>query len=50
VDQAPACFPKIDPRLPKVGSRFKFVTSTDHGWQPMSMEISTEGAFVRRIP
>jgi hypothetical protein len=24
VDQAPACFPKIDPRLPKVGSRFKF--------------------------
>jgi hypothetical protein len=24
VDQAPACFPKIDPRLLKVGSRFKF--------------------------
>jgi hypothetical protein len=26
------------------------VTSTDHGWQPMLMEISTEGAFVRPIP
>jgi hypothetical protein len=24
VDQTPACFPKIDPRLPNVGSRFKF--------------------------
>jgi hypothetical protein len=48
VDQAPVCFPKIEPGLPKGrgGGRFKIqVTQTDHGWQPRLMEISSEGAL-----
>jgi hypothetical protein len=51
VDQAPACFPKIDSRLPKGRAASNIqLTSTDHGWQTTLMEISTEGAFLRLIP
>jgi hypothetical protein len=53
VDQAPAGVPKIESRLSKGGGGADYkieVTSTDKGWQPTLMEISTECAFVRLIP